>query len=146
MQPKQHRRERDTTQLASGSAEAEDDVREGPLDPLEVKTACQMEMQYLWDREVYEYATEAEARARAGRNPVGLSWIDTNKDSAEAPRYRSCLVCTEVRHKGVEPIFSATPLLEALRVLLFALRVGKAFSASKTPFLISITDLSRAHF
>ena len=34
------------------------------------------------------------------------------KGSAEAPRYRSRLVCTEVRHKGVEPIFSATPPLE----------------------------------
>ena len=68
--------------------------------------------------EVYEYSTEAESRARTGRNPVGLKWIDTNKSSAEAPRYRSRLVCTEMRHKVVEPIFSATPPLETLRVLL----------------------------
>ena len=62
--------------------------------------------------EVYEHSTEAEARARTGRKPVGPKWIDTNKGSAEAPRYRSRLVCTEVRHQGVEPIISATPLLE----------------------------------
>ena len=69
--------------------EAEDDVRGGPLDPHEVKTARQKEIQNLWDREVYEYATEAEARARTGRNPVGFLLIGTNTGSAEIPRYRS---------------------------------------------------------
>ena len=67
----------------------EDDVKGGPLDPHEVKTARQKEIQYLWDREMYEYATEAEARARTGRNLDGLKWIDTNKGSAEVPRYHS---------------------------------------------------------
>ena len=68
--------------------EAEDDVKVGPLDPREVKTAREKEIKYLWDTEVYEYSTEAEARARKGRNTVGLKWIDTNKGSAEGPRYR----------------------------------------------------------
>ena len=72
--------------------EAEDDVNGGPLDLREVKAARQKEIQYLWDMEVYEYSTEAEARARSERNPVGLKWIDTNKCSAEAPRCRSRLV------------------------------------------------------
>ena len=79
--------------------EAEDDVKGRPLDPREVKNAREKEIKYLWCMEVYEYFTEAEARARPGRNPVGLKWIDTNKGSAEAPHYRSRLVCTEVRHK-----------------------------------------------
>ena len=112
---------------------------EGPLDPHEVKTARQKEMQYLWDREVYEYATEGEARARTGRNPVRLKWIDTNKGSAEAPRHRTCLVCTEVRHEGVEPFFSATPPFTLCCVL------GRLFRV-EDPFLISIADVSRAHF
>ena len=30
------------------------------------------EIQYFGDREVYEFATETEARARTGRAPVGL--------------------------------------------------------------------------
>ena len=66
--------------------EAEDDVKGGPLDPRAVKNAREKEIEYLWDMEVYEYSTEAEARARTGRNPVGLKWIDTHKGSAEAPR------------------------------------------------------------
>ena len=74
------------------------------MEPHEVRTARQKEVQYLWHREVCEYATEAEARTLTGRNLVGLKWIDTNKGSAEAPRYRSRLVFTEVRHEGVEPI------------------------------------------
>ena len=125
--------------------EAEDDVKGGPLDPREANAARQKEIQYLWDMEVHEYSTEAESRARTGRNPVGIKWIDTNKGSAEAPRHRSRLVCTEVRHKGVEPIFSATPPLETLRVLLCVACQEDVFRV-EDPFLISIADVSRAHF
>ena len=50
--------------------EAEDDVKGGPLDPREVKNAREKEMKYLWDMEVYEYSTEAEARARTGHVTV----------------------------------------------------------------------------
>ena len=95
--------------------------------------------------EVYEYSTGAEARARTGRNPVGLKWIDSNKGSVEAPRYRSRLVCTEVHHKGVEPIFSARLPLETLRVLLSVACQENVFRV-EDPFLISIADVSRAHF
>ena len=66
--------------------------RVDPLDPHEVKNACEKEIKNLWYMEVYEHFTEAVARARTGCNPVGLKWIDTNKGSAEAPRYRSRLV------------------------------------------------------
>ena len=77
--------------------------------------------------------------------PVGLKWIDTNKGSAEAPRYRSRLVCTEVRHEGVEPIFSATFLLETLRILLIVACHEDVFWVEDA-LLISIADVSRAHF
>ena len=90
--------------------------------PTSVKIARQKEIQYLWDRNVCECATGAEARAQTGRNPVGLTRIDTNKSTTEFPRHRSRLVCTEVRHKGVEQVFSATPPLEALRVMVLHVR------------------------
>ena len=123
----------------------EKEIKGGPLDPREVKTARDKEIEHLWDMEVYEYSTEAESKARAGRNPCGLKWIDTNKGSAEAPRYRLRLVCTEVRHKGVEPIFSATPPLETLRILLGVACQEDVFQV-EDPFLISTADVSRAHF
>ena len=50
-----------------------------------------------------------------------------------------------MRHKGVEPIFSATPPLETLRVLLSVACQEDVFRV-KDPFLISIADVSRAHF
>ena len=86
--------------------------------------------------EVYECFTEVEARARTGRNLFGLKWINTNQGSAEAPRYRSRLICTEVRHKA------ATPPLETLRILLGVACQEVVFQ----PFLVSIADVSRAHF
>ena len=98
--------------------EAEDDVKGGPLDPHEVKIASHKKIRYLWDRNVHEYATEARTRAQTGRNTVGLKWINKNKSTTDFPRHRSRLVCTEVRHKGVEQVFSAAPPLEALRVLI----------------------------
>ena len=113
-------------------------MSKGPLDPREVKTARDKEIKHLWGMEVYEYSTEAEALTRTGRDPDCLQWIDTNKGSAEAPRYRSRLVCTEVRHKAVEPIFSATTPLETLRVLLSVACQEDIFQA--------IADVSRAHF
>ena len=113
--------------------DAEGDVKGRPLDPHELKAARQKDIQYLWDRKLYEYATEVEAPARTGRNTVGLKWIDTNKGSAEAPRYRTRLVCTEeVRHQGAEPIFSAfTALGNSASFTLCC--VKKTFYASKTP-------------
>ena len=115
------------------------------MDPREVKAARQKVIRYLWDMEVYDYSNEAESRARTGRKPGGLKWIDTNKGSAEAPRYRSRLECTEVRHKGVEPIFSATPPLETPRILLCVACQEDVFRVEDT-FLIFIADVSRAHF
>ena len=125
--------------------EAGGDVKGGPLDPHEVKHARDKEIRCLWDMEVYEYSTEAEARARTGPKLVGLKWIDTNKGSAEAPRNRSRLVCTEKRHKVVEPIFSATPPLDTLRVLLSVACQEDVFRV-EDPFLITTADVSRAHF
>ena len=95
------------------------------MDPHEVKNAREKEIKYLWDMEVYVYSTEAEVRARTGRNPVGLKW--------------------KVRHRGVEPFFSATPSLETLRVLLSVACQGDVFQV-EDPFMISIADVSRAHF
>ena len=131
----------DANAKPSDEWEAEDDAKGGPLHPHEVKNAREKEIEFLWDMEVYGCSTEAEARARTGRNPVGLKWIDTNKGSAQAPRCRSRLVCTEVRQKGVEPIFSATPPLETLRVLISVACQEDVFRV-EDPFLTSIADVS----
>ena len=60
---------------------------EEPLDPKEVIIACQK------------------------RNTIFVE----RGGGARAPRYRSRLVCTKVRHKGIESIFSATPYMSDCR-------------------------------
>ena len=67
---------------------------------------------------------------------AGFKVIDTNKGSAEAPRYRSRLACTEVRHIEVEPIFSASLPLETLRILVSVACQEDVFRV-EDPFLIS---------
>ena len=80
---------------------------------------------------MYEYSTEAEARARTRRNPVGLKWIDTKKGS--------CVRRFAI--KGDEPI-STTPSLETLRILLGVACQDDVFRV-EVPFLISFADVSR---
>ena len=88
---------------------ASDDVKGGALDPERVMDARAKELQCLRDHGVYEYVTVAEAKATSGKPPLRLKWIDSNKGDSEHPNYRCRLVCTEVRRKGMTPIFSATP-------------------------------------
>ena len=123
--------------------EAEDDVRGGKLSAGEVFNARKRELDYLIRRGVYTYSTTAEARRVTNRAPIGLKWIDTNKGSVGQPNIRSRLVCTEVRRKGTEAVFSATPPLETLRAI-----VAKAASTDKgaDPIKLSLVDVSRAHF
>ena len=123
--------------------ETEDDVKERIWTPTRSKIARQKEIQYLCDRNVYEFATGAEARAQTGRNPAPNGSIPT-RAPLSSPRHRSRLVCTEVRHKGVEQVFSATPPLEALRVLISVARQEDVHQVAD-PQLISIADVSRAH-
>ena len=97
---------------------------------------------------MYSYSTEAEAFRLTRKKPIGLKWIDSNKGDRRAFNVRSRLVCTEMRRKGMEAIFSATPPLESLRAL-----VARAASedpahapASRDPYKMMLIDVSRAHF
>ena len=85
--------------------------------PADVYSARLRELSYLQQRQVYSYSTVEEAKKVTGRRPLRLKWIDTNKGGDGALQIRSRLVCTEVRPKGKEAIFSATPPLESLRLL-----------------------------
>ena len=94
--------------------EASDDVKGGRLPAEMVHAARKHELDYLRRREVYTYSTAAEARKVTGRPPIRLRWIDTDRGGLTERNIRSRLVCTEVRRKGTEGHFSATPPLESL--------------------------------
>ena len=125
--------------------EASDDVHGGVLPAHLVHAARVRELRYLQDRQVYAHSTWSEAIQRTGRRPLKLKWIDTNKGDAVSRNLRSRLVCTEVRRKGTEAIYSATPPMESLRAI-----VAKAASedpcGQRDPYKLLLVDVSRAHF
>ena len=95
---------------------ASDDVKHCPLPPVLVKGARQKELKYLKDMEVY-HAVSRKLAIAAGKRVLKLKWIDTNKGDRANPLVRSRLVCTEVRRKGIEAVFAATPPLDSLKTL-----------------------------
>ena len=123
--------------------EAYDDVKGGLLDIALVRRARQLELEYLWNHDVYGYASRHRALAR-GKKPIRLKWLDTNKGDSSCPNLRSHLVAMEIRRKGVEAIFSATPPLESLRALLRI--AAQEEPGGKDPVRLYIADVSRAHF
>ena len=60
----------------------------------------------------------SEALRRQGKPPSTVRWVETNKGDDVNPKIRSRLVAREIRLKGEEAIFSPTPPLESLRMVL----------------------------
>ena len=81
------------------------------------------EIRYLRAKNVYKKVPLAECKARTGRMPIGVKWVDTDKNTAktgEGPNYRSRLVAQEFKLKGanIPELYASTPPLEALKILL----------------------------
>ena len=76
---------------------------------------------------------------------MGLKWIDTNKGSAEAPRYRPPSGVYGGAPQECRANLLSDTALEALRVLL-CVACQEDISRVEDPFLISTAEVSRAHF
>merc|ERR1712079_38360 len=112
-----------------------DDMKQRELNPTLVKDARQTEMKFVKQHGVYEYSTVAECRQKTGSDPVGTKWLDTNKGDDKSPNYRSRWVAQQYRRAWVEAIFSATPNIETVRLLL-------ADAASKCKELGKLRDMA----
>ena len=78
-----------------------------------------------------------------GKAPIGVRWVDINKQDDASPLHRSRLVAKDF-NKGKDPdLYTATPPLELLRVLvsLAASRKGKGGGRWK----LMVGDVSRAY-
>ena len=62
---------------------------------------------------VYRKVPVANAIEMAGKQPIGVRWIDRNKSDEATPDYRSRLVAKERRRNSLDEMFAATPPLEA---------------------------------
>ena len=52
--------------------------------------------------------TEAEAKAKMGRRPISVRWVETNKGVDAEPTIRSRLVAREIRAPGQDAISRAS--------------------------------------
>ena len=77
-----------------------------------------VEMECVAQHGVYAYAHISECRQKTKAEPIDTRWIDTNKGDAEHPCYRSRWVAKQFRRAWIETIFSATPNIESVRLLL----------------------------
>merc|ERR1712155_160860 len=103
-------------------------------------------MGFVKQHRVYEYSTVSECRRITGCDPVGTKWLDTNKGDTKAPNYRSRWVAQQYRKAWVESIFSATPNLETVRLLLADAASRCRRVGSMRDIAVMIIDIKRAYF
>ena len=82
-----------------------------------------------------------------GAEPVGTKWLDTNKGDERSPVYRSRWVAQQYRRAWVETVFSATPNIEAIRLLLAdAANQCRPDGGARESACVIIIDIKRAYF
>ena len=74
-------------------------------------------MEYFRNMGVYTKVSKKRCHDVTGKAPIGVRWVDINKQDDASPLYRSRLVAKDF-NKGKDPdLYTATPPLELLRVL-----------------------------
>ena len=81
-----------------------------------VIAARRLEIEFFKEMGVYEKVPRSEAKAVGGK-VITTKWIDTNKGDTKNKDYRSRLVGREVKMDSRLDLFSATPPLETIRML-----------------------------
>ena len=95
-----------------------DDLTGLPLDEALCRAARKKEIEYFHSKGVWDSRTIKEARVKMGRGPISVRWVETSKGDDEKPNIWSRLVAREIRTAGQDAIFTPTPPLESLRMVL----------------------------
>ena len=90
---------------------------------------------------VYERVPRSEQRETGGKT-IGTTWIDTNKGDFDNPKIRSRLVGKEFRTGPDDALFTSTPPLEALRLIVSRAATSGAGGEKKE---MMVNDVSRAY-
>ena len=119
-----------------------------------VKQARAKELAYFHSKGVWIKVPKQEARAKTGRPPISVRWVDVNKGDEIALNYRSRLVARQMKamDSSGQSYFAPAPPLEALRTVLSmaVTAIGKHVpdwkpdSPNRTQ--LSFVDVSRAYF
>ena len=78
-----------------------------------------------------------------GKKVISARWIDTNKGDLASPDYRSRLVGREIKTDSRLDLFSATPPLEVLKMLMSVCAQGQR---GEEPLRAAVVDIKRAYF
>ena len=94
------------------------------LDPDLVYKSRREEIQFMDQLNVWEFRPRTEAFDRTGKPPIGTRWVECNKGDSSRIDVRSRIVVQETKRVSsissgdVAAVFSATPPLEAIRLVL----------------------------
>ena len=118
----------------------------GWLDKELLMEARKKEMEYFRKMKVYEKVPRNQAYQEADKAPIKVRWVDTNKGCATKPNYRSRFVAVEFKVGNRPELYSATPPLEVVRLIISLVASASDGSASADPTSIMHIDISRAYF
>ena len=118
-----------------------DSISGEALDTNMVQAARQEEIEFVRRMHLYDKIPIQECWEYTGRKPVGVRWVDVNKGTPEMPNYRSRVVAKEIKLYEQHEFFSATPPLEALKVLL-----SSAARRDRRKVRVMHIDVRRAYF
>ena len=94
----------------------------------------------------------AEGFQQAGKHPISVKLVDTNKGDDEHRKYRSMLLAREIRRCGEDSIYAQTPRLDALRTILMLAATPELWAPDWVPddgphrMQVSCIDIARAYF
>ena len=94
-----------------------DDVSGKELHPHLMRQARIDEIKYFKEHNVYTKVPLQECWQAIGKAPIGVRWVDVNKQDDENPKCRSRLVAKEIRKSAMPELYAATPPLEALKAM-----------------------------
>ena len=88
-------------------------------DELVIKARA-VELSFFHSKGVWTKKPKSHARAKTGRPPISVRWVDVNKGDDLNPNVRSRLVARELKalDKSGQSYFAPAPPLEALRTVL----------------------------
>ena len=97
----------------------------------------------MQDWGVWKEVTLAECWAKTGKKPLGGRWVDVNKGDASSPDVRCRWVAKDIATYKSDLFHSATPPLEALRLLLSHAASGRKTESGGRKLMV--IDAKKAH-
>ena len=119
--------------------EVYDEITGAELPAELVRQARAEEVKFMLDWGVWERAPISDCWKETGRAPIGSKWVDVNKGDATRPQIRSRFVVKEIATYKTDDFFTATPPLEALRLLL------SLAASSSQDIKVEVLDARKAH-